>query len=128
MSGIDCACIAKVVSETVELRTSAKGVIWAGFSAVVGSGDDATYLRVSVFGDVAQKLAGNITRGDKLYLEGQLTLSRYRKDGEERVNLQVAASKCEPLGIGRNRAKRSRQEAPANDTAAASDRPSVLSA
>lgn len=127
MNGIDCACIAKVVSESVELRTSAKGVLWAGFSAVVGNGDDASWLRVSVFGDVAQKLAGNIGRGDRVYLEGSLTLSRYRKDGEERVNLQIAASKCEPLGIGRHKPKRTRQQ-PANDAAEQTDRPSTLSA
>jgi single-stranded DNA-binding protein len=118
MNRIDCACIAKIVSESVELRASAKGVLWAGFSAVVGNGDDASWLRVSIFGDVARKLAGNITRGDKLYLEGQLTLSRYLKDGEERVNLQVAASKCEPLGIGRNRPKRERQGSPENNAGA----------
>src|SRR4051794_23537625 len=38
MNGIECACIAKVVTETaVELRTSANGTLWAGFSAVVGN-------------------------------------------------------------------------------------------
>lgn len=126
---IDCACIAKVVSETIELRVSAKGTVWAGFSAVVGSGaEEATYLRVSVFGDVARKLAGNVERGTKLYLEGALSLSRYRKEGEERVNLQVAASKCEPLGIGKHKPKRSRQQPPAANDVEPAQRPSLLSA
>lgn len=109
--GIDCACIAKVVSETVELKTSQKGTLWASFTAIVGGSDagTGTFVRVSIFGDVAQKLAGNIARGSKVYIEGSLRLNEYTSgEDAKRAGLQVAASKCEVLGIGHNKPRRSR--------------------
>jgi single-stranded DNA-binding protein len=98
-----------VVSETVELKTSQKGTLWASFTAIVGGGDAGTFVRVSIFGDVGQKLACNIARGSKVYIEGSLRLNEYTSgEGEKRTGLQIAASKCEVLGIGHNKPRRSR--------------------
>jgi single-stranded DNA-binding protein len=103
ISGIETAFIANVGSEP-ELKTSAAGKIWAAFSACVGDGEDAQWLRVAVFGDRAQQLAGHLHKGDKIYAEGRLKLDTWTgKDGQQR-NLKVAAWRVEQLGqIGKNK-------------------------
>ena len=44
---IECACIAKLVSETVEFKTSAKRTLWAGFTAVTGEDGQRAGLRTA---------------------------------------------------------------------------------
>src|SRR5690606_16888157 len=91
-----------------ELKTSAGGKPWAAFLVAIGTGDDAQFVRVSIFGETAERIAAAIDKGSKLYAEGNLRLSQWTdKDGRERSGLSVAAWKCELLGqIGRNKPRR----------------------
>jgi single-strand DNA-binding protein len=117
MNGIESAFIARVGSEP-ELKTSSTGRPWAVFSVAVGSGDDTQWVRVAAFGDRAQELVKELRKGDRVYVEGRLTMRSWQKDGETQVGLNVAAWRVEKLGqIGRNKAGRAaaprRQTAPA---------------
>ena len=64
-------------------------------------------VRTVCFGAVAEQLAPTLQKGDRLYVEGNLRLDRWKNDaGEERSGLSVAARKLEKVGasaIGRNR-------------------------
>ena len=109
MKGIECAFQA-TVGQDVELKISKAGKPYVSFSAVVtmGPGEDVSqWLRVGCFGDVAEKLATQAKKGDRIYCEGALTLNSWESlAGETRQGLNVAAWKCERLGnIGRNRAR-----------------------
>ena len=69
-----------------------------------------------MFGQAAEDLAANLRKGDRCYVEGRLKLERWRKDGEERVGLSVAAWKAEKLGaIGRNKPRRSPRDGARTD-------------
>ena len=99
MSGIEAAVAGRVASEGVELRTAqSSGKAWASFSVAVGESDSVEFVRISVFEDLAQRLAGEVKKGDKVHCVGRLQLNRWKKDGVERFGLQLAAWKVEPLG------------------------------
>jgi len=104
---IECAFVGTAVTGA-ELKTSAGGKPWAAFLVAIGTGDDAQFVRVSIFGETAERIAAAIDKGSKLYAEGNFRLSQWTdKDGKERSGLSVAAWKCELLGrIGRNRPRR----------------------
>jgi single-strand DNA-binding protein len=112
MQGIEAA-FSGTVGTVPELKTSAAGKPWASFSAAVNSNDDGedgpTWVRVACFGETAQKLcASNITKGDKLYVEGHLRLSHWtdKATGEQRHGLNVSAWKVSLMGrIGQKKLK-----------------------
>jgi single-stranded DNA-binding protein len=112
MHGIETAFIARVGTDTIEVKTSQAGKPWASSSACVGDGEDDQWLRVADFRDRAQQLAGHLHKGDKIYAEGRLKLDTWTgKDGKERTGLNVAAWRVEQLGqIGKN--KRANPKAP----------------
>jgi single-strand DNA-binding protein len=108
MRGIECAFWA-TIGQDVELKTSRAGKPFCSFSAVVtvGQGEDVSqWLRIGCFGEVAEKLAAQARKGDKIYCEGNLSLNSWESPaGETKQGLNVAAWKCERLAnIGRNRA------------------------
>jgi single-strand DNA-binding protein len=108
MRGIECAFWA-TIGQDIELKTSKAGKPYVSFSAVVtmGQGEDVSqWPRVGCFGEVAEKLAAQARKGDRIYCEGALTLNTWESPaGETKQGLNVAAWKCERLSnIGRNRA------------------------
>ena len=121
MNGIQTAFVGRVASEAMELKTSTSGKAWAAFNVGVGSGDNVQWVRVAVFEDLAERLAGGLLEGDKVYVEGSLRLDRWsdKTCGQERSGLSCAAWRVEHLGqIGRrkrNRAGRSRAQEAAVD-------------
>jgi single-strand DNA-binding protein len=104
MNGIETAFIARVGTEP-ELKSSQAGKPWAAFSACVGDGDEAEWVKLVVFGDRAQQLAGHLHKGDRIYAEGRLKLEAWTgKEGKERTGIKVAAWKVERLGeIGKSK-------------------------
>ena len=112
MRGIECAFMATIGQE-VELKTSKSGKPFCSFGAVVTMGQDeggkdiSQWLRIGCFGDVAEQLAARAKKGDKIYVEGALTMTQWNDaHGEVKHGLNVAAWKCERLSnIGRNRAR-----------------------
>jgi single-strand DNA-binding protein len=111
MRGIETAFWG-VLGNDPELKTSKSGKAFAQMSVVVavGQGDDgkdaSQWLRVACFGETAERLAHQAKKGDRVYVEGTLTLNTWadKATGESRTALNVAAWKCERLGnIGKHR-------------------------
>lgn len=110
MRGIETAFWA-VLGQDPELRTSKTGKSFCTFSCVVtvGGADDgkdvSQWLRVACFGEIAEKLAGRAKKGDRVYVEGSLTINQWNDThGEVKHGLNVAAWKVERVAsIGKNR-------------------------
>jgi single-stranded DNA-binding protein len=77
MKDIEACFIGRVGTDAVELRTSAGGKLWASFSIVVGDGDEAQWVKLVVFGERAQQLAGHLHKSDRVYVEGRLKLDTW---------------------------------------------------
>lgn len=107
MNSIECALIGRVGTE-LELKTSQAGTPWAAINVAVGGNDDTQWVRVAVFGETAERLAGQVQKGDRLYVEGSLRLNSWvDRSGKERSGLSVAAWKAEKIGaIGRNKPRK----------------------
>lgn len=109
---IEAAFSARAAS-TAELKTSKSGKPWCAFGAAVSNGadtSDVTWVRVSVFGDLAQQVSEKLQKGDKLYCEGRLTLQTYTgRDGVERTGLQLAAHHVTRMGPKANKPERRKQ-------------------
>lgn len=87
-----------------QARTSAAGKPWTSFSlAAGGQGEDTEWVSVSCFGDVAAGLP-DLNKGERVYLEGRLTVWRREGPGGPKATLSVAATRVEVLGrIGKRR-------------------------
>lgn len=111
---IDAAFVGRVL-DTPEIKTSAGGKPWTAIRLACGDGENTQYVRVVLFGEMAQQIAASADKGCKLYVEGSIRLDRWKgAAGEERSGLSLTASKAEKVGtsaIGRNKpAKRDRGE------------------
>ena len=69
------------------------------------SKDVSQWLRVTCFGDTAKAIAAKAKKGDRVYVEGALTMNQWNDAaGETKHGLNVAAWKCERVSsIGKNR-------------------------
>ena len=111
MMGIECATVLKVLTETAELRQSAKGVSWTSITGVVGTGDDQQFVRVTLFAANAERLAPMLKRGSRLYVEGKIAINRYTPSGggEERIGFAITAWRAELVGlIGKDRPRKAK--------------------
>jgi single-strand DNA-binding protein len=110
--GVEAAFSGRLGGDPQE-RVSAKGAAWASFTvAVEGNEEQTTWVRVAVFGDVAQRVAAELRKGCQVYVEGSLRLSEWRdkRTGELRHGLEVAAWRVEAIGlIGERRPKKPRE-------------------
>jgi single-strand DNA-binding protein len=119
--GIECAFWG-ALGRDPELKTSKAGTPYAGMNVVVtvGAADDgkdvSQWLRVTCFGDAAKAIAARARKGDRVYVEGALTMNQWNDaNGEVRHGLNVAAWKCERVAnIGKNR-ERKAQDRDVND-------------
>ena len=110
MRGIEAACWGSIGSE-IELRTSKAGKPFVNFNLAVVVGQDengkpvSQWVRVAIFGDLAQQFAERASKGDRCYVEGSLSLNTWQgNDGQTKVGLNLAAWHCEKLpAIGQNR-------------------------
>jgi single-stranded DNA-binding protein len=117
MNGIEAAFCGRVTSESIELKTSKTTKVWAAFNVAIGTGDNVQWARIAVFEDLAERLAGELKKGDRIYCEGTLRLESWsdKKTGEPRSGLSVAAWRVEKLGqIGRSKPRRAKAIAAAN--------------
>jgi single-stranded DNA-binding protein len=106
VNSIEAAFTAKVMSDP-ENKISAAGNPWMRFSVAIGEGESVQYAQVAVFGDQAAKIAGQITKGSKVYCEGKIRLDRWEKEGEKRAGLSLAAWRCDLIGqIGKSKPPR----------------------
>jgi single-strand DNA-binding protein len=123
MNSIEAAFIGRVGRDP-DLRTSQSGNPWTALSVAVGEGEEVQWIRVAVFGERAEQLAGQLHKGDRVYVEGRLKLDTWTaQDGKERTGLSVAAWKAEKLGeIGRHKPARPKAPLEGENPAPASTR------
>ncbi|MEX0781280.1 MAG: single-stranded DNA-binding protein [Dehalococcoidia bacterium] len=108
MKGIHVAFEARVTVEPDGIKTTNTGKGYLNLAVAVDVADSATeFVRVTAWEDEAEKLAGNIRKGDSVYVEGKATISRWTdREGAEKSGLQVSAWQVLPLGkIGRRAPK-----------------------
>jgi single-strand DNA-binding protein len=109
VSGIE-ACFSGRAGSVPELKTSKSGNPWCAFSLAVSDGSDttqATWVRVCLFGSLAEEMAEKIEKGCRVYAEGRLTLQTYTgRDGAERAGLQLAAHHVTRMAPKANKPKR----------------------
>lgn len=98
-----------------ELKTSKGGTLYCGMNAVCSVGKDdndkdvSQWLRVTCFNDTAKAIAARARKGDRVYVEGSLSLSSWtdKASGETKTGLSVAAWKVERTGnIGKSRERK----------------------
>ena len=82
MRGIECAFMA-TIGQDIELKMSRSGKPFCSFGAVVtvvteeDGKDTSQWLRIGCFGEAAEKLAARAKKGDKIYVEGALTMTQW---------------------------------------------------
>ena len=112
MNGITAALTGRI-GQDAELKYLPTGNALATFSVAADDakkGDDAPteWVRVTVWGEVAEELAPRLVKGTRVYVEGRLKLEQWQaKDGAQRSALKLSAWVCQPMGqIGKNRPRR----------------------
>lgn len=115
---IECATIGTVATEP-ELRETNAGKRYMRFSLAVGRGEETTWASVAIFGSAAEELQGRLTKGGRVYLEGQIRLSQWTaSDGTPKSGLSIAAFRASIVGaIGRNRPRKASDEETAEPAA-----------
>jgi single-stranded DNA-binding protein len=101
------------------VRTCQKGNRWLSLSLAVTVGDEKPeWVSVALFGEVMDSLPDDLVKGERIYVEGRLKVSRYcdKRSGETRANLQVSATRALLLDrIGRRARRPRKREADGQD-------------
>lgn len=109
MDGLHVAFLGRVVGQGAEVRFMSAGVPLVNCSILVQdskAGDgEGQFVRIGHFGDDAEVLAEQLTKGVEVYVEGRLKMNTWQaSDGTQRSGLNVTAWKLEVVGaIGRRR-------------------------
>lgn len=110
MRGIETAFWGTLGADPELKASSGKPFATMNVAVTVGQADDgkdaSQWIRVACFGDVAETIAGQAKKGDRIYCEGSLTLNTWadKTTGELKAGLNVAAWKAEKVSaIGKNR-------------------------
>ncbi len=101
MNGLHCACTGRLGGDP-DLRYTRGGTALLALRVAVDENSQATearpapetqWVRVVVWGDQAEQLAGQLHKGSAVYIEGRLRLDRWqdRTTGEPRSGLAVSA-------------------------------------
>jgi single stranded DNA-binding protein len=95
-----------VLGKDPELREGKSGKQYCNFGCgVTVEGEATQWINVICFAPIAETISKTAKKGDRIYVEGSLTLATWQNsDGETKTGLAVSAWKVERLGnIGRNR-------------------------
>jgi single-strand DNA-binding protein len=128
---IECCFVGRIGQEASELKQSKAGKPWASFTVAVGGEgedkEDTQWIRVAVFGSKAEELAvaGSLTKGVRVYVEGRLRLDRWTaKDGTQQAGLSVAANVVQAMGqIGAKRPRKGKPTSQAHERSMATNEP-----
>jgi single-stranded DNA-binding protein len=94
--GINCSFYGFLVADA-ERRSSAAGRTWVRLRVAVGRAEAAQRARVVALGETVDA-ASTLKRGDRIYVEGRLTLDKWRhSNGAEKYGLSIVASKIEKV-------------------------------
>ena len=118
MNGITATLTGRIGSDA-ELKYLPTGNALATFSVAAddakkAEGDQAEWVRVTVWGEAAEELAPRLVKGTRVYVEGRMKLEQWQaKDGAQRSTLKLSAWTCTPMGqIGNNRRRRPEDAGP----------------
>ena len=106
MKGIACAFEARL-GRDAEIKTAkASGRQFVTLSVIEGQDDEAQWLNVVAWSESLAEIAGQLTKGTELYIEGKLKLRTWESETGTRYGLSVSASLVQPLAlIGRSKPK-----------------------
>lgn len=114
--GIEAATWGNAIKDG-EVRTSRAGNAFGMVTVAVNEGKDdngrdvASFIKVFLFGPLAHE-AEKITKGDRCYVEGQLTAGVWQPEsGPARPDLTLKAFRFQKTGIGKNRPRRTPDKA-----------------
>jgi single-strand DNA-binding protein len=113
VNGITAALTGRLGSDA-ELKYTAQGTAMTTFSVAVDDakkGEQAEWIRTTVWGEQAEDLAARLVKGTHIYLEGRLRLETWTtREGEQRSTLKLSCWTCQPMGqIGRQRPRQDGQ-------------------
>ena len=113
-----------------DLRTTATGNPVLGFSVAVSDRrknnatgeweDHPNFVDCTMFGTRAEKIAGYLSKGSKVAIEGKLRWSQWERDGQKRSKIEVIVDEIEFMSARNdNTAPRNTMNAPMANTAPA---------
>jgi single-strand DNA-binding protein len=90
------------VTRDVEVRKTKTDLKVGDFGLAINrttkSGAKSTcFIDITVWGDEADKCAGNFSKGSAVCVEGRLDFQQWEKDGEKKSKHKIVASKVEVL-------------------------------
>lgn len=102
------------LTRDAESKTSAAGKPFMRIIGIrVGDGDKAQWLSANVFDKDAIATADKFVKGAAVYVEGRLTLDKWKTtSGEDRSGLSIMSWFCRLSQIGRHKTKRPRSASP----------------
>lgn len=118
MKGIACAFEGRL-GRDAEIKTAkASGRQFVTLSIIEGEDAEAQWINCVAWSESLAEIAGQLTKGTELYIEGKLKLRSWESETGMRYGLSVSASLVQPLAlIGRSRPK-----TPTRKTSAAKSR------
>jgi single stranded DNA-binding protein len=107
VNGIQAALSGRLTADP-EQRYTKSGTLILQLALVVdeqrrGLDTPPTYVRATLWEAMAEAMAPGLARDSQVYLEGRLTLPRWRgQEGTERSGLSLSATRCDVFGaVGR---------------------------
>ena len=102
---INCVTISGNLTRDCEVRTVPSGMAITKFTVTVNERrkdgnewtDVANYVPCTLFGNLGEKLAPQLTKGAKVCVQGSLRYSSWEKDGDTRSKLEVIVKEIEVL-------------------------------
>lgn len=98
MKGIHAAFCGRL-GRDAEIRTAKSGRQWLSLSAIAGEDDDAQWVSIACFSETIAAMAGQLTKGTEVYIEGNLRLRTWEAQDGPRTTLSVSASLVQPLAL-----------------------------
>jgi single-stranded DNA-binding protein len=115
------AALFGTLTRDAETKTSHAGKPYLRITGMrVGDTDKAQWVSIVAFDQDAIASAGKFVKGARVYVEGRLTLDKWKAtDGGDRSGLSVLSFHCRLAQIGRNKTKPRRPIATSPSTIAA---------
>jgi len=118
MSGIEAAFFG-ALGRDAERKVSGAGKPYLRANIRVGDGEGAQWVGVLAFDEQAIAAAEKFVKGARVYVEGRLTLDKWKgQDGAERVGFSCMSWHCRLAQIGRNKPQPERKQEAADNRSA----------
>lgn len=110
-----------MIGSDAEVRSTASGMKVANFSIAIdgkkGSDgkNETTWVKVAIFGKMAESLAQYLTKGKIVRATGPGYIDLYQHQGKQRADLKMNANNVVLLGGAKSAPAQARTEEPAED-------------